>query len=59
MVVRPRNEWAYAWYVWNKLLRDKNSSRSLTKPLADLGNEEMIIKVRTEITRCIKEHGKT
>ena len=59
MVVRPRNEWAYAWYVWNKLLRDKNSSRSVTKPLADLGNEEMIIKVRTEITRCIKEHGKT
>jgi len=52
-------EWAYAWYVWNKLLRDKNSSRSVTKPMADLGNEEMIIKVRTEITRCIKEHGKT
>jgi len=59
MVVRPRNEWAYAWYVWNKLLRDKNANRSITRPMVDLGNEEMIIKVRREITRCIKDHGKT
>ena len=59
MVVRPRNEWAYAWYVWNQCLRVKNANRTITKPMVDLGNEEMIVKVRKEITRCIKEHGKS
>ena len=59
MVVRPRNEWAYAWYVWNQCLRIRNASRTITKPMVDLGNEEMISKVRKEIVGCIKEHGKT
>lgn len=59
MIVRPRNEWAYAWYVWNQCLRVKNSNRSSTKPMVDLGNEDMVGKVRKEIAKCIKEHGKT
>ena len=59
MVVRPRNEWAYAWYVWNQCLRVKNANRSNTKPMVDLGNEELVVKVRKEIARCIKEHEKS
>jgi hypothetical protein len=59
MIVRPRNEWAYAWYVWNQHLRAKNSKCSHTKPMVDLGNDEMIVKVRKEIEKTIKEHGKT
>ena len=59
MVVRPRNEWAYAWYVWNQCLRVKNANRTVTKPMVDLGSEEMIMKVRGEITRCIKEQVKS
>ena len=58
MVVRPRNEWAYAWYVWNQCLRVKNANRSNTKPMVDLGNEELVVKVRKGIARCIKEHRK-
>jgi uncharacterized protein (DUF2237 family) len=58
MVVRPRNEWAYAWYVWNQYLRTKNTNRTVAKPMIDLGNEDMIVKVRKEIAKCIKEHGK-
>jgi hypothetical protein len=58
MVVRPRNEWAYAWYVWNQYLRTKNCNRTVAKPMIDLGNEDMIVKVRKEIAKCIKEHGK-
>jgi hypothetical protein len=59
MVVRPRNEWVYAWYVWNQCLRARNAKCTVTKPMADLGNEETIVKVRKEITKCIKEHGKS
>lgn len=59
MIVRPRNEWAYAWYVWNQHLRAKNSKCSHTKPMVDLGNDEMIVKVRKEVEKTIKEHGKT
>jgi len=59
MIVRPRNEWAYAWYVWNKYLRVKNSNRSVTKPMVDLGKEEDIRKVRKEISQCIKNQGRT
>jgi hypothetical protein len=59
MVVRPRNEWAIAWYEWNKYLRIRNSNRTNSKPMIDLGDEDAIIKVRSEITKCIKEHGRT
>ena len=59
MIVRPRNEWAYAWYVWNQCLRVKNSKRTITKPMVDLGNGDIITKVRMGIESCIKEHGKT
>jgi hypothetical protein len=59
MIVRPRNEWAYAWYVWNQCLRVKNSNRTITKPMVDLGNADIIGKVRLEIEQCVKEHGKT
>jgi hypothetical protein len=59
MIVRPRNEWAYAWYVWNQCLRVKNSKRTITKPMVDLGNGDIITKVRMGIESCIKEHGRT
>ena len=60
MIVRPRNEWAYAWYVWNQCLRVKNSNRTTTRPMVDLGNGDIIAKVRMEIENCIKkEHGRT
>ena len=58
MIVRPRNEWAYAWYVWNNYLRVKNVNRSITKPMVDLGKEEDIAKVRKEISQCIKNNGR-
>ena len=59
MIVRPRNEWAYAWYVWNQYLRVKNTNRSITKPMVDLGREEDIVKVRKNISECIRQHGGT
>jgi len=59
MVVRPRNEWALAWYEWNKYLRIRNSNRTSSKPMIDLGDEDAIIRVRTEITKCIKEYGRS
>ena len=59
MIIRPRNEWAYAWYVWNQCLRVKNSNRTITKPMVDLGNGDIIAKVRMEIENCIQKHGRT
>lgn len=59
MIIRPRNEWAYAWYMWNQHLRSKNLKSSSTKPMVDLGNEELISKVRKEIAKAIKENGRT
>lgn len=59
MVVRPRNEWAIAWYEWNKYLRIRNSNRTNSKPMIDLGIEDVITKVRSAIKECIKEHGRT
>jgi len=57
MIVRPRNEWAYAWYVWNRRLRIKNVNRTTAKPMVDLGNEDDTVKVRREIIQCIKNQG--
>ena len=57
MIVRPRNEWAYAWYVWNRRLRIKNVNRTTAKPMVDLGNEDDTVKVRSEIIQCIKNQG--
>ena len=59
MVVRPRNEWALAWYEWNKYLRIRNSNRNNSKPMIDLGDDDVIIRVRSEITKRIKEQGKS
>ena len=59
MIVRPRNEWAYAWYVWNEELRKRNTNRTIAKPMVDLGSEEIIMKVRKAITKCIGDHAKT
>lgn len=58
MITRPRNEWAYAWYVWNKYLKVKNGSRSMTRPFVSLGTEEMVVRVRMSIDKVVKEHGK-
>jgi len=59
MVIRPRNEWAHAWYEWNRLLRTRNSNRTNSKPMVDLGTEDIINKVRSSIAKCIREYGKT
>lgn len=57
MVVRPRNEWAHVWYIWNQHLRSKNTNRTSTRPFVDLGGEEMIVKVRSLVTASIKDTG--
>lgn len=31
MVVRPRNEWAYVWHVWNNVLVEANSDEKFRK----------------------------
>ena len=58
MIVRPRNEWAFAWYVWNQHLRIKNTNRTQTRPMVDLGTERMIEHVRRLIHQSIVAHGK-
>jgi hypothetical protein len=59
MIIRPRNEWAYGWYVWNQHLRIKNTNRTRTKPFVDLGSGNMVSKVRELIDEAIVMHGKT
>jgi len=58
MIVRPRNEWAYAWYEWNRHLLTKNGNRSSSKPFVDLGSADMVSTVRKMIATSIQEHGK-
>ena len=58
MIVRPRNEWAYAWFEWNRHLLSKNVNHSLSKPFVDLGSKDMVNTVRTMIATSIQEHGK-
>ena len=58
MIVRPRNEWAYAWYAWNQYLMIKNKNRTLARPYVNLGTETMVSKVRGMIRDCILEHGR-
>jgi hypothetical protein len=58
MIVRPRNEWAYTWYVWNKHLRTKNINRTQAKPYVDLGKEELVSKIRKLVKVTLKEHGR-
>ena len=58
MIVRPRNEWAYAWYVWNQHLKIKNTNRTMSRPYVDLGTELMVSKVRQLTTECLVKHGK-
>ena len=56
MIVRPRNEWAYTWYVWNQHLQTRNSNRTQAKPYVDLGKEEMVSKIRLLVKQALKEH---
>lgn len=58
MIVRPRNEWAYAWYVWNQHLKTKNSNRTHAKPYVDLGKEDVVSKIRMFIKQALNEHGR-
>jgi hypothetical protein len=58
MIVRPRNEWAYAWYVWNKHLQTKNSNRTHAKPYVDLGKEELVSQIRLLVQQTLVEHGR-
>jgi hypothetical protein len=53
MIVRSRNEWAYAWYVWNQHLKIKNVNRTQAKPFVDLGTDDMVSKVRKLIDEII------
>jgi hypothetical protein len=59
MIVRPRNEWAYAWYQWNVYLRTKNHNRSLSKPFIDLGSTDMVNAVRKMILASTQEFGRS
>ena len=56
MVVRSRNEWAYAWVVWNRYLKVKNNNRTQAKPFVDLGTESMITKVRKLVEESLAEN---
>jgi hypothetical protein len=57
MTVRPRNEWAYAWIIWNQLLKVKNKNRSISRPYVDLGSDDLIGKVRRLIQEKVKEQA--
>jgi hypothetical protein len=57
-IVRPRNEWAYAWYVWNQHLKIKNTNRTLSRPYVDLGTDGMVGKVRKLLSECLQQNGK-
>ena len=59
LIVRPRNEWAYAWYVWNELLQRRNNPNAKTKPFVDLGTQEMVKTVRKMLHECIQEYNRT
>jgi hypothetical protein len=57
MIVRPRNEWSYAWIQWNRHLVAKNVIRSASKPFVDLGSPDMVNTIRKMIATSIREHG--